>query len=229
MYLSFLTSRPHKNQPYSGECGNALILILFAVALFAALSYVMVSGSRGSQTSMTADEARLTADEIIQYGNSLRPIVDKMMLMNGVLDTDSPAGSGILFDVPGSGSPPLTRELFEPTGGNAPYMTPPPAACNSTCAYVFSGQYTLTGVGANPVLAMLLVNVPRQVCQMINSVMGLGSTIPTGGALATVAPFDGTNYGAATAITLATANRALCYQESSGAGRYIYVNVIRAR
>ena len=206
-----------------------MILILGAVVLFAILSYVVTSSSKGSQLTMTADEARLTADEIVQYGNGLRPLVDKMMLMNGVLDTDSPAGSGILFDAPGSGSAPLTRELFDPTGGNAPYTAPPPAACSSTCAYVFSGQYTLSGVGPNPALSMLLVGVPQQVCQMINVNMGLGTTIPTGGTLTTLTPFNGTNYGAATAITLATSSHALCYKESSGAGRYIYVNVIRAR
>jgi hypothetical protein len=180
---------------------------------------------------MTAEQANLTASEIVQYGNSLRPIIDKMLLMNGVLDTDSPAGSGILFNLPGVDTTYPARELFEPTGGNAPYGTPSSQACNSTCAYVFSGQYTFTGVGSgtNPELAMLLVDIPKEVCQMVNVVLGLGTTIPTGGALTTVTPFNGTNYGAATAVSLTTSSYALCYQESSGAGRYIYVNIIRAR
>jgi hypothetical protein len=77
---------------------------------------------------------------------------------------------------------------------------------------------------------MILVNIPQKVCQMVDTLLGLGSSIPTGTALTTVAPFDGTNYGAATAITLSSyAPHAVCYQESSGAARYIYVNIIRAR
>jgi hypothetical protein len=179
---------------------------------------------------LTNDEARLSASEIIQYGSGLRPLVDRMILMRGVLDTDSPAGSGILFNAPGTGVAPLSRELFEPAGGNASYMTPPPEACNSACSYVFSGQYTFTGVGsAAPELAMVLVDVKQQVCQMVNALMDLGSTIPTGGALTVVTPFDGTNYGAATAVVLTTSARAICYRESTGAQRYIYVNIIRAR
>ena len=208
-----------------------MTIVFIAIGLFGALCFIMARDNGGNMTAMSSEQARLNAAEIIQYGNSLRQIVDRMMLLGGVSDTDSPAGAGILFDAPGAGSTPLTRELFESTGGNAAYMAPPPGACNSTCAYVFSGQYTVTGVGsdANPELTMLLVDVPQQVCQMVNTVLGLGSAIPTGTALTTVAPFNGTNYGAATAITLAGGQRALCYQEATGAGRYIYVNVIRAR
>jgi hypothetical protein len=202
-----------------------------AVALFAALAYAVTQGSRGSASMLTDEKARLVASDILQYGNGLRPIIDRMMLMGGVLDTDSPAGSGILFNVPGSGSAPLTRELFDATGGNAPYLKPPQEACLSTCTYAFSGQYTMTGLGDNakPELVMLLVDIPQTVCKMINNVLGQGSTIPTGTALTTLAPFDGTNYGAATAITLAGGYHALCYKESTGAGRYIYVNVVRRR
>lgn len=191
----------------------------------------MASGSKSSQLSLTADQARLTASALIQYGDSLRPLADKMLLMNGLSDTDNGSGSGLLYDAPGSGVAPLTRELFDPTGGNAPYITPPPQACNSTCAFVFSGQYTLSGVGSGskPDLVMLLVDIPQSVCQEVNDTVGLGTTIPTGGALMTVAPFNGTNYGAATAVTLTTSSHALCYQEATGAHRYIYVNVIRAR
>ncbi len=192
----------------------------------------MVKDNGGSRNALTQDEARVNATEMIQYGNSLRPLIDKMLLMGGVLDTDTPSGSGILFDPPGAGVAPLTRELFDAAGGNAPYMTPPPAACLSTCAYVFSGQYTMTGAesDSNPELALLLVNVSQPVCQMINVVLGLGSTIPTGSPLTVVTPFNGTNYGAATAVTLAAnSSRALCYQETGAGGRYIYVNVIRAR
>ena len=121
--------------------------------------------------------------------------------------------------------------MFDPNGGNAPYITPPAQACNSTCSYVFTGQYTFTGVGGgvNPELSMVLVNIPETVCQQINIIAGVGSTIPTGGALTSAVAFTGSNYGAAPAIALATAARALCYQESVAPSRYIYVNVIRAR
>jgi hypothetical protein len=212
-----------------------MFVVLIAVALFAALSYAMMRGTQGSQNMLTSEEANIIASEIVQYGDSLRPIIDKMLLLNGVLDTDSPAGSGILFDAPGSGVSPLTRELFDPTGGNAPYTPPPPQACLSTCAYTFTGQILVTGVGSgtNYDLSMILASVPLQVCQMINVVLGLGtpaSTPPTDAALATI-PFNGTNYGTS-GITLAgagiTGNHAFCYQEASG-GPYIYVNVIRSR
>ncbi len=101
-------------------------------------------------------------------------------------------------------------------------------------AYVFSGQYTLTGLGSdtNPELSLLLVDVPQKVCQMVNVVLGLGPSIPVGDPLTVVAPFTGNNYGAVsgTPIILAVSGiHALCYQESSGLGRYIYVNAIRAR
>ena len=206
-----------------------MTIILVAIGLFAALAFIMTKDNGGSRTMLTDEQARLTATEIIQYGSSLRQIVDRMMLMGGVPDSDPTAG--ILFDPPGAGSAPLTREVFDPAGGNATYMVPPAAACNSTCAYVFSGQYTVTGLGSdsNPELTMLLVDVPQLVCQMVNTVLGLGTTIPTGGALTVVTPFDGQTYGAATAITLAGGQHALCYKEATGAGRYIYVNVIRAR
>jgi hypothetical protein len=198
--------------------------------LFAALSYAITKESGGSANVLTTQQARLIGDELIEYGSSLRPIADRMLL-SGLSDNNTPSGTGLFYDAPSAETQPAVQELFDINGGNAPYITPPAQACNSTCAYVFSGQYTFTGVGsgANPELSMLLVDIPQTLCQAINIISGLGSTIPTGGALSSAVAFTGSNYGAAPAISLATSARALCYQESSGSHRYIYVNVIRAR
>lgn len=205
--------------------------MLICVALFGMLAFAVTRGQRGNMEALTTEKARLAASDVIQYGSSLRPIIDRMLLLNGVQDTDNPVGAGLLFSAPDAFTAPNKRELFAADGGQASYMTPPPEACLDTCAYAFTGQYTVTGLGddAKPELSMILVNVPKKVCEMINVVAGLGSSIPTGGELATVAPFNGTNYGAAPAVTLAGGNRTFCYQESAGAGRYIYVNVLRAR
>lgn len=206
-------------------------MILIAIALFAALAYAVTRGGTGSTNVLDTEKARLVAGEIIDYGTGLRPVIDRMMLMTGVQDTDTPAGVGILFSAPDSPSAPAKRELFNAAGGKAPYQTPPAEACLSTCAYIFTGQITVTGVGddAKPELSMILVNIPQKLCEMINNTEGLGTAIPAGDELATIAPFDGTNYGATTAVTLAGGHRSFCYQESTGASRYIYVNVVRAR
>lgn len=187
-----------------------------------------MKGSGSSTSVLTADQARLIADELVEYGGGLRPIADRMLL-NGLSDNNTPAGTGLFYDAPTAETQPAGQELFDPNGGNAPYMTPPAQACNSTCSYVFTGQYTFTGIGANPELSMILVDIPQTVCQAINIISGLGATIPMGGALISAVAFTGSNYGASPAISLATSAHALCYQENIAPNRYIYVNVIRAR
>ncbi len=101
-----------------------LFIILIAVALFAALAYVMVSEGKGSQSMLTTEQARLAATDIIQYGDSLRPIIDRMMLLNGVLDTDTPAGSGILFQAAGVDTTHPARELLPKPCGMATLLLP---------------------------------------------------------------------------------------------------------
>jgi hypothetical protein len=220
----------------ASECGNALFLVLIGVVLMAALAYAVTQGGRGKVEGMaTQEQARLTASEVIQYGNGLRPIIDRMMLLGGVTDTTvNFAASGANASYGTAGTNP-TKEVFNLSGGGVPYTKPPTAACLSTCAYEFSGQYTVSGLGsASPELAMLVIDIPKAVCDKINTVLNFSwASAPTGGAL-TLARFDGTNYGTSGVTLTGGSNelvgqRAFCYRESGGAQRYIYVHVIRSR
>lgn len=230
----------------SSSRGNALFLILIAVALFAALSFAFTSGSRNSGSIAGKEQARLRADEVIGYGNGLRVIVDRMILLGGASDINT-GGNGVLFSASGAnaaygavGAQPGT-EVFNASGGKAAYQNPSPEIClSSPCSYEFTGQYTVTGVGSDGAseLSMLVVDIDPLVCQAMNNTLGLGwSSIPMGGAL-TLTRFNGTNYGdagGANPITLTgganefAGKRAFCYQESGGAKRYIYLHVLRAR
>lgn len=196
------------------------------------MTIAIARSQTGATFGLQTEKARLAASDMVTYGNSLRPVISRMLLLDGVKDTNSPAGSGIFFSPPSSPVAPHKREVFATDGGKAAYIDPPPEACLSTCAYAFTGQITVTGAGddAAPELSMILVDIPEKVCGMINRIADVGDTIPSGDPLTTVTAFNGTNYGAATAVTLdAGGHRALCYHESGGDGRYIYVNVVHAR
>jgi len=217
--------------------GNAVFLILIGIALMAALIFV-VSKNWGSTNSGAArEQARLNADSLVEYGNGLRVPIDRMLLLGGVTDTNiwfAATGADAAYGAVGAHA---AAEVFNAAGGTATYQTPPPAACLSACAYEFTGQYTVTGLGTSaPELAMLVVDVAPLVCQKANDILGTRwATIPTGGVLTTLARFDGGAYGAATAITLTGASNefvgkaAFCYRESGAPSRYIYLHVIRVR
>ncbi len=232
-------------QHNASERGNVLVIILIGIVLFVGLIFAISKNWAGISSMSTQEQARLSAVELLQYGNGLRPIVDRMLLLGGVSDTNT-SGNGILFSASGAnaaygavGAQPTT-EIFNSSGGNAVYMTPSPATCLSTCSYEFSGQYTVTGVGSDSKseLVMLVVDIPQNICEKANSLLSLGwAGVPAGGAL-TLTRFNGTNYGdlgGANPITLTgganefVGKRAFCYRESAGAQRYIYLHVIRAR
>ena len=222
--------------------GNAVFLILIAIVLFSALSFALTQNLRGIDATATEEQARLTATELVQYGNGLRPIIDRMMLLDNVSDINT-SGTGILFSATGAdalyGVPgaQAETELFHVAGGKALYQTPPPNACISSCAYEFSGQYTVTGVGSNskPELVMLVIDIKQTVCEKVNNLLNTGwSTTPAGADL-TLTRFSGSNYGGANAITLTGGasefvnKKAFCYRETGGSQRYIYLHVVRTR
>lgn len=217
--------------------GNMLFIILLCVVLFAALMFAITQNWRTSSTVSTKEQTRLIAGEIVSYGNGLRPVIETMTRLRGVRDTNiwfAATGANATYGVVGAQA---TAEVFNVSGGRAAYQTPPSGACLSVCAYEFTGQYNVTGTGSgSKLLTMAVIDVSPVVCQALNDLLGLGwSTIPTGDALTTLARFDGSTYGAPTSITMTgggnqfVGKQAFCYQESSGAQRYIYLHGLRVR
>ena len=69
------------------EQGNALFLILIAVALFAALSYAVTNSGRGG-TGIDREEASIAAAEIVQMAAQIEQAIMRMQIINGCSDTD---------------------------------------------------------------------------------------------------------------------------------------------
>lgn len=62
--------------------GNALFLILIAVALFAALSYAVTQSGRGG-AGIDAEQAQIEASQILQYATALKTATDRLKIING--------------------------------------------------------------------------------------------------------------------------------------------------
>ena len=91
------------------ERGNALFLILIAVALFAALSYAVTQSGRGSGT-VDRETAMITAGQITQYPAGLRTAITRMIITG----TTATALNFVL--TPANN---LTTEVFGTAGGAA--------------------------------------------------------------------------------------------------------------
>ena len=128
----------------SSQRGNALFLILIAVALFAALSYAITQSGRGGG-SVSSEQNSILAAQIVQIGADLKAAV-QMMILNGTASTSIVANTPSGVDFAGIGSLNGAADfcttgvncLFAPEGGGvtvpqvprnaflphvAPYMT----------------------------------------------------------------------------------------------------------
>jgi len=64
----------------TSEKGAVAFYILLAIVLLAALTYAVSQGSRTGANSITEDQARLAASEILDYGNTVARAVQKLKL-----------------------------------------------------------------------------------------------------------------------------------------------------
>ena len=170
----------------SRERGNALFLILIAVALFAALSYAITQSGRGGG-SVSQQTALITAGQVTEQPADVRSATTRMIL-TGI------TGTSIVFDTSAS-----QNNVFDTVtgGGGATNVPPPSSACEvaADCnagwvyvpAYVSTGHkgYFITGVGSagvNGSVAMALLKgtsgVTQQVCMAIQKGLGYATSTP---------------------------------------------------
>lgn len=74
------------NRHLKGQRGNALFLILIAVALFAALSYAVTRSGRGSG-GIDREQALIAASQITQYPAALRTSITRMIVTGTQVST----------------------------------------------------------------------------------------------------------------------------------------------
>lgn len=164
------------------ERGNVLFLILIAVALFAALSYVVTQSTRSGGGSTEREKNILSSAQMTQYPTALRTAIIRQVL-GGV------AIENVLFNAPGTFGASTNLEVFHPSGGGATYQQAPAdlsAGGNSGLTWTYNGEFDVPGIGldgagGNDVIAFL-PGVSSGICRQVNEELGINVSGCTAGA-----------------------------------------------
>lgn len=174
------------NQPYRKrtQAGNVLFLILIAVALFAALSYVVTQSTRSGGGSTEREKNILSSAQMTQYPTALRTALIRMVLGGAAIEQ-------IKFDAPGNFGAVSSRLLvFHPQGGGALYQEAPSelSSDGNTLEWFYNANFDVPGIGidgggGNDIVAFL-PGISQGVCQQVNEELGVDKgncTVDPGG------------------------------------------------
>lgn len=105
------------------QSGNALFLILIAVALFAALSYAITNSGRGGG-GIDKETQALDAARLVQYAGAVERGIQRMAILNGTSATEiSFHDNGWGFSGYQHGSPqPNENRVFHADGGGVTWQ-----------------------------------------------------------------------------------------------------------
>lgn len=168
----------YKAKKINKESGNVLFLILIAVALFAALSYVVTQSTRSGGGSTEREKNILSSAQMTQYPTALRTAMIRLVL-GGV------SVENVKFDAPGTAG--FTAQstavlIFHPSGGGATYQQAPAdlMTSNSLGAWNFNGNFDVpsigvSGSGGNDVIAFLR-DISSGVCKQLNEELSISTS-----------------------------------------------------
>ncbi len=187
------------HQKRKNERGNVLFLILIAVALFAALSFVIANSSRLGGGDVDNDKAKLASASIMNQVTSVRTAVSRLVIAG--CDSDQLNFANINDAVHVNPSAPADGgcDIFGPRGGGVIARTADRADVVSDPNFYFSGSSAISGNGTTCTspecgdLTINLIGVAQAVCLQLNKANGIELPI---GSLPTdtqsICPYRGT-------------------------------------
>jgi hypothetical protein len=161
------------------QSGNVIFYVLIAVALLAAMSYVVAQSGRGGVGSLSSDKAALYADEIISYGNVVSQSTDQIRLRGYLVEWLSFENSVVA----GYENPTCSDDeckIFHISGGGVNYIAPKSAWLDfDQSAQPHYGEYYIYGgassggfATARDDLILFLPYIKKDICIAINDKLG---------------------------------------------------------
>ncbi len=229
------------------ERGSAILMLFVAIALFAALAFAFMQGSRNSTSMMSDEQAKSYAQQIIAYGNDVKMAVKRLAVRgydetqmdfrNSVFqfDDNSPLNASI------AACADARCQVFNVAGGAIAPKETPAAATLALAGVAKAGhweaeQYVFSGAGtAEPDLLITVHELSKEVCVKINELIGVPNTAGNPPAYAVSgASWTGSYVTPATVIVGNTATdlqkgqQGMCYRNAD-TNEYQYSTVLIAR
>lgn len=225
----------------SSQSGSSLFIILIAVALFAALSYA-ISQQGSSVGPISSERIRLLASDVIDMGNKLSDSVARVRLRQ-VSNTKISFENTIIAGYTNAACTTDSCKIFTFDGGGKDWETPTPDI-NSGIDWGYTGSVAIQNIGGDSAdLVALLPNISQDICNRINTLIGIygsGGT-PTVLAAVTANKFTGAYAGVPVSITGAQIDgqKSACIQITTASGTaltgaplantYVFYQVLEAR
>ena len=163
------------------DSGNVLFLILIAVALFAALSYVVTSSTRTGRDE-SRENRRLDAAGFLNLMSAMEMSMQRMMVMNKVADYQIDFFTPVqtqFFRILGANPNCLSDKcrLYYKNGGGMSTRYDDFIKIQRSPYYGFIHQVAIPGFGSDAAdIVVQVKNVTKDMCNAINEMAGLGSS-----------------------------------------------------
>lgn len=226
---------------HSSQSGSSLLIILVAVALFAALSYV-ISQQSNSSSSLSNEKIRLIASDIIDMGNKLSDSTARLRLRQISNTKISFENSNVAGYTNAACTTDLCK-IFTFDGGGKDWETPTPDV-NGGVDWGYTGDVAIKNIGSDDAdLVAILPELSLDICNRINTLIGIygaGGT-PTVLAAVTANKFTGAYAGVPVSITgvdidgqksaciQITAANGTAFTGAPLANTYVFYQVLEAR
>lgn len=154
-------------------------MIFLGIALFGALSFFASQGLRTGASSVSKEQAKLLATEIIEYGRTVKDAVH-MLRINGCSESDINFDNTIVAGYNNLSAPSDNScDVFDRNGGGISYKFP--EKVDSAGFWMFTGNACISGVGSpesancwtdtvdnEDLLIVLPRMTSRSICEAIN-------------------------------------------------------------
>lgn len=223
------TQNPKPNTSRT-EQGNVFLIILIAVALFAALAFTVSRGFQSSTTNTLSDrEAALAATNIISYAQNIERGISRLR-RKGISENDISFNQSVVSGYNHTAPQPDSHKVFHTSGGAVNWKSPE-SGVNDGSDWSFIGTTCIADIGggatgcdsddeSNEELLAVLSNVVDVVCTELNDRLNI-TNIPadTGGGASTT-KFKGSFVDGTEIILSGGPYNAACF--SYGGANYFY-------
>lgn len=222
------------------QSGNILFLILIAVALFAAISYVVTDSSRGGGRGAEREKARMMAADIYNQATAVQAGITRLIARGCGLDRIN-FGNDLdaLHDNPGAPSD-GSCDVFRPAGAGVAAREGD-RDIGPDIRFYYSGASAFTNIGSTCAssdcadLALVVRDIGGALCEALNAMNGWNissAMLPTD--TQPVCPYKGTldcNGNGVTTVIFSNPQLAgknsVCYRDT--VYNYTFIHVVHER